>query len=350
MELSSTYRAGGDRAYGRETNPGWEAFEDVIGALEGGTAVAFASGMAAIAAVAELAPPGGSVAVASGAYKGTRALFDRLAAVGRVQPDLVDVTDAGAVAAAAASGAHMLWLESPTNPLLGIADIRAAVAASAASAASAGLAGSSRGVVVVDNTFASPLLQRPLALGADVSVHSATKLLSGHSDVLLGVAVARDPAVVDRLRAHRTTFGSIPGPMEAFLALRGVRTLAVRVERAQASAAELARRLEGHPSVASVLYPGLASHAGHEVAARQMDGFGSMVSFVVAGGATAADQVCERVRVVVPATSLGGVESIIERRAKYPDENVPPGLLRLSVGLEHVDDLWDDLSRALGSL
>ncbi|HEX2850500.1 MAG TPA: PLP-dependent aspartate aminotransferase family protein [Acidimicrobiales bacterium] len=343
VELSSTYRAGGPVIYGRESNPGWEALEAVVGALEGGAAVAFASGMAAIAAVAELAPAGGRVAVASGAYKGTRQLFDRLDAVGRVHRSLVDVTDAAAVASAAASGAGVLWLESPTNPLLGIADIAAASAA-------AGGAGHGA-LVVVDNTFASPLLQRPLLLGADVVVHSATKLLSGHSDVLLGVAVARDEAIAERLREHRSTFGSIPGPMETFLALRGVRTLAVRVERAQATAAELACRLAAHPAVEAVLYPGLESHPGHEVAARQMDGFGTMISFVVRGGAPGADAVCERVRLVVPATSLGGVESMIERRAKYAGEgDVPAGLLRFSVGLEHVDDLWADLTQALSSL
>lgn len=317
VELSSTYRAGGEVIYGRESNPVWVAFEETVGALEGGPAVSFASGMAAVAAVASLVPPGGVVVAPEVAYKGARTLFRSLAADGRIELRLVDITETGAVVAAC-DGADLLWAESPTNPLLGVADV----------AAFAGAAP----LVAVDNTFASPLLQRPLELGADISVHSATKLLSGHSDVVLGIAAARSSEVADRLRAYRTLHGAVPGPMEAFLALRGLRTLAVRVERASATAAELARRLATHPSIEAVRYPG----------------FGTMVAPVVRGGAAAADAVCDELRVAVPATSLGGVETLIERRGKYAgEEATPPGLLRVSVGLEHVEDLWADLDRAL---
>jgi cystathionine gamma-synthase len=322
VELSSTYRAGGDVIYGRESNPVWVAFESAVCALEGGAAgVSFASGMAAVAAVASLVPAGGVVVAPEVAYKGARTLFQAMVADGRLgEVRLVDITDTAAVLGAC-DGADLLWAESPTNPSLGVADLAA-------------LAGAAP-LVAVDNTFATPLLQRPLALGADVSVHSATKFLSGHSDVVLGVAVASSPSIADRLRAHRTMHGSIPGPMEAFLALRGLRTLAVRVERSSATAAELARRLAAHPAVESVRYPG----------------FGAMLAPVVRGGAAGADAVCAAVRLAVPATSLGGVETLIERRGKYAgEEATPPGLLRISVGLEHVDDLWADLAHALAAI
>ena len=318
VELSSTYRAGGDVIYGRESNRVWVAFEEAVGALEGGPAVSFASGMAAVAAVASLVPPGGVVVAPEVAYKGARSLFQALVADGRIGDlRLVDITSTADVLAAC-DGADLLWAESPTNPLLGVADL-------------AEMAGAAP-LVAVDNTFASPLLQQPLALGADITVHSATKLLSGHSDVLLGVAASRSPEVADRLRAHRTLTGSIPGPMEAFLALRGLRTLAVRVERSSATAAELARRLEAHPGVEDVRYPG----------------FGTMLAPIVRGGAATADAVCDALRLAVPATSLGGVETLVERRGKYQgEEAAPPGLLRVSVGLEHVEDLWADLEQAL---
>jgi cystathionine gamma-synthase len=320
VELSSTYRAGGEVIYGRESNPTWVAFEAAVGALEGGAGVAFASGMAAVAAVASLVPPGGVVVAPAVAYKGARTLFSSLVAVGRLgEVRLVDITDTASVLAAC-EGADLLWAESPTNPLLGVADLAA-------------LAGAAP-LVAVDNTFATPLLQQPLVLGADIAVHSATKLLSGHSDVVLGVAVARSQDVAERLRSYRTRHGSIPGPMETFLALRGMRTLAVRVERSSATAAELARRLAAHPAVDSVAYPG----------------FGTMVAPVVRGGAAAADAVCAALRLAVPATSLGGVETLVERRAKYAgEEGVPAGMLRVSVGLEHVDDLWADLAQALAA-
>jgi cystathionine gamma-synthase len=319
VELSSTYRAGGDVIYGRESNPQWVAFESAVAALEGGAhGVAFASGMAAIAAVASLVPTGGVVVAPEVAYKGARNLFASLAASGRFELRLVDITDTAAVLAACAGGVDLLWAESPTNPMLGVADL----------AAFAGAAP----IVAVDNTFATPLLQRPLSTGAGVVVHSATKLLSGHSDVVLGVAVCEEGAVAEKLRAYRTLHGSIPGPMETFLALRGVRTLPVRLERSSATAAELADRFRSHPAIEDVRYPG----------------FGQMVAPIVRGGAAAADAVCAAVRVAVHATSLGGVETMLERRGRYAgEEATPPGLLRISVGLEHVEDLWADFCQSL---
>ena len=340
VQLSSTYRQGGDVVYGRETNPTWAAFEEVLGALEGGTAVAFASGMAAISAVVATLPPGAVVVAPADAYKGTRTLLQRLAGAGRVRVRLTDVSDTAATLEQC-DGADLLWVESPTNPLIAIADI----AALAAGARQRGA------LVAVDNTFATPILQRPLTLGADLVVHSVTKALAGHSDVLMGAVVAADDALVEAVRDERVTSGAIPGPMEAYLALRGIRTLAVRIERAQSTAGELAVRLAEHPKVDRVRYPGVLEHPGHEVAAKQMAGFGTMLSFDVAGGAPAADAVCAAVRLAVPATSLGGVETLIERRARYAGEDAtPPGLLRMSVGLEHVEDLWADLAQALDAI
>jgi len=307
VELTSTYHQGGPVTYGREDNQTWRAFEEVVGALEGGEAVSFASGLAAVAAVLETLPVGAKVWIPHDVYHGTRRfLADR-------EPRL-QVADRMA-------DAQLVWVETPSNPTMEVIDI-AAVVASVAGAAP----------VVVDNTFATPLGQRPLDLGADVVVHSATKALSGHSDVVLGVAVSRDPQWVEALRRRRSLHGAVPGPFEAWLALRGVRTLAVRFERASASAAVLAARLAEHLAVERVRYPG----------------WGTMLAFDVRGGAVPADAVCERLRVVVPGTSLGGVETLIERRNKWlGEERVPPGLLRLSVGIEDVEDLWQDLSAAL---
>jgi cystathionine gamma-synthase len=335
---ASVFRAGGDAPeYAREGNPTWVAFEEAIGVLEGGPATAFASGIAAIAAVVDLVPVGGRIVAPADAYAGGRKLLADHHASGRADVAFVDLTNLDALAAASA-GADLVWLESPSNPLLQIVDLEQAVA----------IGRSEQAVVAVDNTFATPLGQRPLDLGADVVVHSATKLIGGHSDLLLGVAVAHPVALHERLVDIRTSRGAVPGPFDAFLALRGLRTLPLRLERAAANAGELARRLLSHPAVTRVRYPGLADHPGHELARRQMLSFGTVVSFEVAGGADAADRVCDEVRVLVPATSLGGVETTIERRAKWPDEDrTPPSLLRISAGCEHVDDLWEDLDRAL---
>ena len=332
--LASNFRTYG---YTREEgSPTWEAFETAIGALEGGESVAFGSGMAAIAAALEPLPVGARVVGPAIGYTVTRGLLGERAAAGRLELASVDLADTAAVLAAC-EGAALLWVETPTNPLVGIAELdRLCEGAHAAGAE-----------VVVDATFASPLLQRPLEHGADVVVHSATKFIGGHSDLLLGVASAREPARAAALRHARAMLGATPGALEAFLALRGLRTMGVRLERGQASAAVLAERLAAHPAVSAVYYPGLPSDPGHERAARLMDGFGAMLAFEPAGGAAAADAVCARVRVLTHATSLGGVETLIERRARYAEEVAPAALLRISVGVEDVEDLWRDLERAL---
>jgi cystathionine gamma-synthase len=233
----------------------------------------------------------------------------------------VDVTDTAAVTAAAA-GADVVWLETPTNPTLDVADLAAIALATKAAGAR----------LVVDSTFATPILERPIGHGASIVLHSATKFIGGHSDLLLGLCVSADEAVVERLRTARTLQGATPGALEAFLALRGLRTLALRLAAAEANAVVLVQRLRGHPCVERVLYPGR----------------GAMVSFVMRGGAAAADRACDRVRLVVSATSLGGVETSMERRQKYAgDAAVDPGLVRMSVGIEDVDDLWHDLAQAL---
>jgi cystathionine gamma-synthase len=338
VALSSIFRPDGAAAeYGRVGNPSWRAFEEAVGALEGGEALAFGSGMAAAAAVIETLPPGARVVAPDDCYHGVRLLLRDLESRHRLRARLVRISEARAVLAACAD-CELLWIESPTNPLMRIADI----AELARGADEMGL------LVAVDNTFATPLLQRPLELGADVVVHSVSKLLAGHSDLVMGAVVTRDEQLLEQLRTRRTLHGGIPGPMEAFLALRGLRTLALRLERSQASAAELAQRLEAHPAVSRVHYPGLPSSQGHELASRHMDGFGSLVSFELAAGPDAADRVCRAVRLAVHATSLGGVETLIDRRARWPlEDDTPESLLRLSVGCEHVDDLWADLQQAL---
>jgi cystathionine gamma-synthase len=328
---------GRGREYSRnDGTDGWDALEAVVGELEGGQATAFSSGMAAAAAVFNLFPTGARVVAPTDCYTAVRALLAHGQQLGRWSVELVDVADTAAVTAAAGR-ADLVWLESPTNPLLQVADLAAVCAAAKEAGAQ----------VAVDNTFATPLLQRPLDLGADIVMHSATKFLGGHSDLLLGITVAADPAVAADLRRSRTLAGATPGALEVYLALRGIRTLAVRLDWAQRSAQELAQRLSEHPAVTRVGYPGLADHPGHQIAALQMRGFGAVLAFDVADAATA-DRVCDRLRIISSATSLGGVESTIERRAKLPgQEHIPPGLLRLSVGCEHVEDLWRDLADAL---
>jgi len=345
--LASNFHAGittapgtedGIRAYARtDATPTWEALETAVGQVEGGHAVAFSSGMAAVAAVLDLVPGGGRVVAPADCYFGVGELLADAQQQRRWAVDRVDLTDTASVRAAVA-GADLLWLETPSNPLLEIADLPALCAAGRHAGA----------LVGVDNTFATPLLQRPLALGADVVVHSATKFIGGHSDLLSGIAIARDQALAGRLRHRRGLSGATPGALEAFLALRGLRTLALRLDRGQRNAGELARRLEQHPAVSRVRYPGLPGDPGHRTAAAQMTGFGAMLAFEVADARTA-DRLCNAVQIIVRATSLGGVETTIERRGKLPGQgHVPPGLLRLSVGCEHVDDLWNDLSSALG--
>jgi cystathionine gamma-synthase len=340
---ASNFRApaGGleERQYSRDDGtPGWEALEELLGDLEGGRAVCFSSGMGAIAAVLELLPAGARVLVPRDSYGGLRALLADGAEGGRWWVRTVDMTDLDALMAALRD-VDLVWLETPSNPMLEVVDIAGVV----------GEAADAGALVAVDNTFATPLLQSPLDLGADFVVHSATKFIGGHSDLLLGAVVARTDEDHARLVRRRVVAGATPGALECFLALRGARTLALRLHHAQDTAGELARRLRSHPAVERVRYPGLPDDPHHARAAKQMSGFGAVLSFDLAD-ATTADALCNSVRVITHATSLGGVESTIERRAKLPgQEHVPAGLLRLSVGCEHLEDLWDDLDAALGA-
>ena len=346
--LSSTYLSAGepqpgDPLYTRYDAPTWHPFEEALGALEASPlpALVFGSGMAAIAATLALVPRGRRVVLPRHAYQVTLVLTADLAERSGLQVQTVDIADTDATLAAT-QGAAMLWVESPTNPMLEVADLPALVAGAHAAGA----------LVAVDNTFATPLGQQPLVHGADVVVHSVTKYLAGHSDVVLGAAVTGDPDLRARLAAYRTTHGAIAGPWEVWLALRGLRTLALRVERSQRSAGVLAARLAEHPAVAEVRYPGLPTDPGHERASRLLGGFGSIIGLRPQGGRAAADAVVDAVRLWVPATSLGGVESMLERRRRFATESltVPEDLLRLSVGIEDVEDLWRDLERALTSL
>lgn len=339
ITVGSTWHAGGPTGYGRYGNPGWSALEEAVGALEGGRALAFGSGMAAVTALLDGVPQGGVVVAPKHAYSGTLKLLQELAASGRLEVRWVDVSDTTAVEQASA-GAQLVWVETPSNPNLEVADVRACCAA----ARSAGAR------VVVDSTFATPLLQRPLELGAHAVVHSATKFIAGHSDALLGLVVTNESDVYDAVLAHRSSRGALPGALECFLTLRGLRTLHLRLERGQANAAELARRLAADPRVARVRYPGLTSDPWHQRAAAQMDGFGAIVSIELPGGAAEADAFVARCALWVHATSLGGVESSLERRRRWAAEShdVAESLVRLSVGVEDVEDLWADLDEALG--
>ncbi len=325
ITMASTYVAGGDVDYGRYGNPSWTAFETALGVLEGGRALSYASGMAAVSAVLDLVGTDGVVVAPRHAYNGSIMALAELESRGRLCAKLVDVTDTDAVVAASEDAA-LVWLESPTNPALEVADLATIIPAAQANGAS----------VVVDNTFATPLLQQPLALGADLVVHSVTKYLAGHSDLLMGALVTRDDELWGVLKGRRDLVGAVPGAMEAFLALRGLRTLHLRVERAQANATELARRLAEHPAVAEVRYPGL----------------GGIVAIVLAAGPLAADLLTHKTKLWVHATSLGGVESTFERRRRWKTEasTIPEALVRLSVGIEDVEDLWADLVAALDGL
>jgi cystathionine gamma-synthase len=335
---ASNYVHGGEREYVRsDGTPTWDALEDVVGGLEGGEAVAFSSGMAAVSAVLDLVPVGAEIVLPEGCYQGVSALAAAGERSGRWSLARLGVGDtAGWVDAA--RHADLLWLDSPSNPLLEVADLASICAAPRNTGA----------LLAVDNTFATPINQRPLALGADVSVQSATKFIGGHSDLMAGIVTAQRPEMAAELRQRRLLGGATPGALEAYLATRGVRTMAVRLERAQANALTLAQRLEAHAAVDLVRYPGLPSHPTHSIAQAQLGGFGSIISFDVAGGASAADRVCRGVALIQHATSLGSVESTMERRAAVPgQEHLPPGLLRLSVGIEDVEDLWADLGGAL---
>jgi len=335
---ASNYVLGERRAYSRDDGtPGWEALEEIVGGLEGGSSVSFASGMAGIAAIFDQLPTGSVVALPDDCYQGVTGLAKAGQGRGRWTVHRLAVADtAGWIEMCGM--ADLIWLESPSNPLLTVADLDAICAAPRKRGAMLG----------VDNTFATPLNQRPLALGADVAVQPVTKFIGGHSDLLGGVVSVRDANLLAALRQSRELAGATPGTLETFLAVRGARTLALRLERAQHNAMTLAERLVRHPNVSLTRYPGLASHPTHNAAVRQLKGFGTIISFDVRGDASTADAVCAGLQLIQHATSLGAVESTIERRASIPgQEHLPPALLRLSVGIEAVEDLWTDLDRAL---
>ena len=323
--FSSTYHAGGPVGYGRYGNESWSALEAAISELEGGQTLSFSSGMAAISAVFSILPIGAPVVASNQGYSGTMGLLNQHQASGRLEVRFVDITKTDEVIAAM-KGAALLWIESPTNPCLDIADLPALIAAAKKQSIGVG----------VDNTFATPLVQKPLSMGADIVMHSVTKFLAGHSDVVLGSLSTEDPALYKRLEESRRYNGAIAGPFEAWLALRGIRTFPIRFRAAEANAKTLVTRLQNHAKITKVRYPG----------------FGAVISFEIDGNAELAEKVCESSRLITHATSLGGVESLWERRRRWAGESpsVPEQLIRLSVGCEHVDDIWQDIEQALAAL
>lgn len=353
--LSSTFAQKGPGEhqgfeYSRSGNPTRNALERCLAALEGGgEGFALASGSAATMVLLHCLRPGDHVVCGDDVYGGTFRLFDKVFAHLGLASTSVDTTDPARVREAIRPNTKMVWLETPSNPMLKVSDL----AAVAEVARAAGVR------LVVDNTFATPALQRPLDLGASVVVHSTTKYINGHSDVVGGFIATRDPELAERLRFLQNALGGVPSPFDCYLVLRGVKTLAVRMRRHNESAAALAEKLEAHRQVTRVYYPGLASHPGHAVAARQMSGFGGMISFELAGGLSASRAFLGALRVFACAESLGGVESLAEHPALMTHASVPAaarqtlgigdGLVRLSVGLEDADDLWDDLSRGFAA-
>lgn len=322
ISLNSTYTAGGI-GYGRFGNESWSALEDAITSLEGGhSTLAFSSGMAAITSVFSLLPHGAPIVASNQGYSGTMSLLTKYHEQGRLEVRFVDIANTPDVFEALI-GAAFLWIESPTNPGLDLAELPIII----------GEAKKRNMGVGVDNTFATPLNQQPLAMGADISMHSVTKYLAGHSDVVLGSLTVKDPALYSRLLDARTSAGAIPGPFEAWLALRGIRTFPLRMRAAEKSALELKTRLESHPNVGRVRYPG----------------FGGIISFEPDCTAEIAETICSSSQLIAHATSLGGVESTWERRRRWPSEShtVPENLIRLSVGCEHVEDLWADINQSI---
>ncbi|WAX55950.1 cystathionine gamma-synthase [Jatrophihabitans cynanchi] len=349
---TSTYKqdgVGGLRGgyeYSRSANPTRTALEVALAALEQGTrGLAFASGLAAEDTLLRtVCRPGDHVILPGDAYGGTFRLVARVLTNWGLEYTPVPLADLDAVRAALRENTRVIWCETPTNPLLGIADI----------AALAEIARAANAKLVVDNTFASPYLQQPITLGADVVVHSMTKYLGGHSDVVGGALITADDELGQQLAFHQNSMGAIAGPFDSWLVLRGIKTLGVRMDRHCSNAERVVDFLTGHPAVAAVLYPGLPEHPGHETAARQMRGFGGMVSFRLRGGEEAALKVCELVQVFTLGESLGGVESLIEHPGKMTHASVagsplevPGDLVRLSVGIENVEDLLADLAQAL---
>lgn len=352
LHLATTFKqdgVGGLRdgyEYARSGNPTRTALQDLLASLEEGTAgLAFASGLAAEDTLLRtVCQPGSHVVLGGDAYGGTFRLISRVASRWGVEHTPADLNDADALRAAIRPETRVVWCETPTNPLLNIADI----------ARTAEIAHEAGALLVVDNTFASPYLQRPLTLGADVVVHSTTKYLGGHSDVVGGALVVRDGDLAEQLAYHQNAMGAVSGPLSDWLVVRGIKTLGVRMDRHQANAARIAEYLLAHAAVSRVLYPGLPDHPGHDIAAKQMSGFGGMLSFRLAGGEEAALKACERFGLFTLAESLGGVESLVEHPHRMTHASaagspleVPGDLVRLSVGIEDVDDLLADLEQAL---
>ena len=338
IALNSTFHEGGPVGYGRYGNETWSALEDAISVLEGGKTLLFSSGMAAISAVFSLLPEGAVIVAANNGYQGTTTLLKKLHESEKLKVRFVNLANTDECIAAI-PGAQMLYLESPLNPLLEVVDLPKIIAA-----------GKSAGCgVAVDNTLATPLLQNPLALGADISIHSVTKYLSGHSDLILGSLTTNDQALYGRLEQSRKYGGAIAGPFEAWIALRGLRTFAIRMQRSQENAMELANRLSNDSRISKVRYPGLATDSYHSLAKSFMKGFGAMISFDVNASVEQVDLMCNSSKLITNATSLGGVESIWERRRRWATESatVPENLIRFSVGIENVDDLWADIQQAL---
>lgn len=349
----STYKqdgVGGLRGgyeYSRSANPTRTALEENLAALEGGRrGLAFASGLAAEDCLLRtLLAPGDHVVIPNDAYGGTFRLFAKVVQRWGVDFSVADTSDVESVRGAINERTKLVWVETPSNPLLGITDIEAV----------AGVARQAGVKLVVDNTFASPYLQQPLALGADVVVHSLTKYMGGHSDVVGGALVTADAELGEELAYHQNAMGAVAGPFDSWIVLRGIKTLAVRMDRHSENAGKVAEMLTQHPKVTHVLYPGLAEHPGHEIAAKQMRSFGGMISFRVQGGEEAAVRVCNRAKLFTLGESLGGVESLIEHPGRMTHASVagsalevPADLVRLSVGIENVDDLLADLREALG--
>lgn len=334
IALNSTFHEGGPIGYGRYGNEAWSALEEAISVLEGGKTLIFSSGMAAISSVFSLLPQGAIIVAAENGYQGTTTMLKKMHEAKKLEVRFVNLPNTDEVLKAL-PGAQMLYLESPTNPAIEVVDLPVVIAAGKK-------AGS---IVVVDSTLATPMVQNPLALGADIALHSVTKYLSGHSDILLGCVVTNDESIFERVEQARRYGGAIPGPFEAWLALRGLRTFALRMQRSQENAMELAKRLEKDPRVLKVRYPGLASDPYHERAKSFMKGFGAMISFEVKADIAQIDKMCNSSTLITNATSLGGVESIWERRRRWATEShtIPENLIRFSVGIENVDDLWSDI-------
>jgi len=328
-------------SYGRDHNPTWALLEAAVADLEEAPGcVSFSSGMAGVAAVLDLLPLGSKVVIARDSYTGSRLLLESLVASGRCRVEMVDATDLEQLTGAS-RGAALVWLETLGNPLLTVPDLAAAAAAAHAAGA----------LLAVDNTLATPLLCQPLTQGADLVAHSASKFIGGHDDLMLGVVAASDPELLTLLRQHRTDFGACPGQLEAWLALRGLKTLDVRLRRQMETARWLAEQLSGRASIGRVHYPGLLAHPQHELAAARLaGGYGAMVSIELQAGAEQAESFCSATRLWVNATSLGSVGSLLERRGRWHgEEYLPEGLVRLSVGIEGRADLLADLDQALAA-